>query len=499
LELQALTNIIRRQEASRLSQSIKTNKFEQYQTRPVAFAREVLGIEPWSKQVEILNSIRKYNFTNVRSGHGSGKTTTAAMATLWFLQCFPGSVVITTAPSGRQVRDLLWRSIRKLFEKSKVELIGRCMTTMLECGHDWYATGFSTDEPVNFQGPHSPKGVLFIGDEASGLAEWVFDTARGFMTQENAKMLLIGNPNFAYGYFYESFQSSMWNSIHISAFDVPEHVLKPIWKEEMLGEFGEDSPIYQIRVMGEFPFQSENSIFDMKWLERAMDPMQTLFVKSTLPVEIGVDVARYGTNESVAYVRAGERVVDWKAWSGKDTMETAGRVIDLAKKWRPTKIKIDAIGIGTGPLDRIKEQGFNVIGFNSNHSPRNPEHYLNMRAEQYSNLAARFKSGEIAIPKDKKLLGQLLSMTYQYNSRGQRRLPEKEEWKRQGKKSPDRADALMICFSDPRAGYVARSLAASRSHREILDAQPTAATRSESAIAAPERRRGPRVWPVRRQ
>lgn len=475
----------------------RINKFADYKTRPVEFVREVLGVEPWAKQRDILRSVYNNSYTCVRSGHGSGKTVCAAMATLWFLETRPGSCVITTAPSGRQVKDLLWRQIRKMFEKAKQTLIGRLMTTQLECGSDWYATGFSTDEPVNFQGPHSPSGVLFVGDEASGLAEWVFDTARGFMTQDDAHMLLIGNPNYASGYFFESFQTKVWSPIHISAFEVPEHVLRSDWKTEMLEEFGEDSPIYQVRVLGEFPFQSENSLFDMKWVERSMDPKQTTAIQPGLPIEIGADIARFGTDESVAFVRAGKRIVDMDRWSGKDTMQSVGRIHALANKWRPSKIKVDVIGMGSGVVDRLKELGLPVVPVNSNSRPKNTEHYVNLRAEQYANLAQMFRLGEIALKPDRKLLGQLVGLTYEHSSTGKRKLIDKEMLRRQGKRSPDRADALMICFADPKAAYVGRALAVTRAAEKAVGVDLRLSGLGRATPRSTPTR-GPRLFPARR-
>lgn len=753
---------------------------------------EVLGDDPWDKQRQILTSVQKNAYTAVRSCHGAGKTWIAARACLWFLQCFPGSCVITTAPSTRQVKELLWRQIRGAFENSKIDLLGRLLTTQIDIAPEWYATGFATDEPINFQGPHclscehtiltkrgwlgideiseadqvlsvplngqtaqwapvdavhrysfsgelnvfenrtlsfavtdehrfptkgdgrssywkmspfadvktratvralsewegepfgvpepfraygwspeqfaeflgfwigdgglrmhtktgrfyevllyqikpdggycrallpgvkvntgrdhvvfcnracaewlaenvgryqverriprflldapsavlqsfcegfwraegsfergqkrqvyntngplmgqvqeiliklgrpstlginrrdresgsvkgrrtgpwrpcwvlswvkepsersfergqvrrepyegrvwcistplqtfytrrhgkvflsgnSPKGVLFCGDEASGLAEWVFDTARGFMTQDNAKMLLIGNPNYAHGSFYDAFQTKRYKKIHISAFDVPKHILRPDWKKEMLEDFGSDSPIYQIRVMGNFPTQATNALFDIAWVEAAFGRQFPETVDAV--VEIGVDVARYGDCESVAYVRAGQQVIDHKVWRGKDTMKSASIVAELCRQYWPKKVKVDEIGIGSAVVDRLRELHWPVEGVNSNGAPRYAGEFFNLRAEQFASLASLFAKGAIGIPRDKKLMRQLLGLTYEHTPKGTRKVVGKEELRRAGRESPDRADALMLCFAGSHAFYRAQSLAASR-------------------------------------
>lgn len=458
VELEALGLSLSRKQHSINATELAEGKFLPWKNDPVGFVTEVLGLSPWKKQAEILESTRDHDRTTVRSCHGAGKTFTAACAAIWFLQTRPGSVVITTAPSGRQVRDLLWRQIRTGFDKARTPLIGRCMQTTLECGTDWYATGFSTDEPVNFQGPHSPHGVLFIGDEASGLAEWVFDTARGFMTQQDARMLLIGNPNFASGTFFESHGSDQWNPIHISAFDVPGDILRPDWKDEMLAEFGADSPIYQIRVLGNFPFQSENSLFDMTWIEAAMARK----LEEGTPTVIGVDVARFGTDDSNLYIRKGMKIIDQATWHGKDLMKSAGIVADKCKRWWPDKVYVDEIGVGSGVLDRLKEQGWPAVGVNSNGRPRRRDDFFNLRAELYAHLASLFRDGAIQIPPDRVLMKQLIGLTYEHTSKGQRKIIGKEDLRRAGKPSPDRADALMLCFADSLGSYRAAGLAVPR-------------------------------------
>lgn len=250
----------------------RSSGFEEFRDDPVGFVRTVLGIEPWAVQQQILHALATEPRVSVRSCNGAGKTICAAWATLWFLFTRPGSIVITTAPTGQQVKNLLWRRLRDAFGNARVPLPGRCLTGMLECGADWYALGLSTDKEVNFQGPHSSAGVLMVGDEASGLAEWMFSAMAGSMTEPGAKMLLIGNPNYPMGTFYDS--QRLWpqaQRFHISAFDVPAHVLRPTWKEECLRDWGADSPLYQVRVMGEFPDQAPDSLIRMSWIVEAQE------------------------------------------------------------------------------------------------------------------------------------------------------------------------------------------------------------------------------------
>lgn len=414
----------------------------------MGFVRDVLGVEPWAMQQAIMEAVAREPRVTVRSCNGAGKTVCAAWLALWHLYTRPGSIVVTTAPTKHQVVNLLWRRLRSAFSESRVRLAGRCLTAMLEVATDWYAMGLATDEEVRFQGPHSPAGVFMIGDEASGLHEWIYPAMQGSLTEANAKMLLIGNPNQAAGFFYESHRN--WPAeqrFHISAFDVPEHVLNPQWKLDMLAENSEESPNYQVRVLGNFPPQGSNALISLQWIEDAMNRE----IPEGQPVEIGVDVAYHGDDESVAVVRRGNRVVAIDGWRGHDTVQSAGRVTALARRYSPSMIKVDSIGYGAGTLDTLRANGLPAIGVNVGESAWDREKYDLRRSEAFFGLAERFRTGAIGLPDDPVLTSQLTALTYDYTARGQLRLISKAQMKKDRAansrwQSPDRADALMLAF-----------------------------------------------------
>lgn len=427
-----------------------------FRNDPVGFCRAILGVEPWAKQIEILEALAREPRVTVRSCNGAGKTICAAWAVLWFLFTRPGSIVVTTAPTGHQVKNLLWRRIRQAYADSKVKLPGVCQTMQLDCGHDWYAIGLSTDKEVNFQGPHSPAGVLMVGDEASGLAEWMFQAMGGSMTEPGAKQLLIGNPNDAAGSFYESHKA--WppsQRFHISADEVPEHVLRGTWKEEIRADYGEDSPVYQVRVLGEFPDQGEDRLLPMSLVEAAR--LRELEPQPGETVVAGVDVAYKGGDESVLYVRRGGQVIDAAYWRGFDTLESAGKVTPLAKAHSAKWVNVDVIGYGAGCKDQLavnfKESKTCVTGINVGEAAQDKERFFNRRSELFWGLRQRFVDGDIAIPEsDGMLVDQLLTLKFTYTPRGQIKVISKDEIRKDRPanakwQSCDRADALMLCFA----------------------------------------------------
>lgn len=434
------------------------------------FVKDELHAKLWKKQEEILEAVRDNTRVAVRSCNGSGKTFIAAHAVLWWLTCFHDSIVITTAPTEHQVRDVLWREIRRAYHENEEIIGGKLLRTSLELDDKHYAQGLSTDTPERFQGFHEGH-ILFVVDEASGVREGIFEAIEGSMTSKNARMLLLGNPTALSGYFYEAFHSrrSLWKTIHISAFDTPNfadkddedvtwpNLVTPQWVKDAKVNWGEDSPMYQIRVLGDFPSESEDTLISLKTIENAVEGKdQVPDTQDGRPVELGVDVARFGSDRTVICARRGDRVIDIASYTKKDTMETAGLVNEFVKRYSPSCVRVDAIGVGAGVVDRLKELEVpGVTGINVARRATNREHFANLKAELYDGLRERFQQGRIRIPSDRKLISELASIRYSFSSSGQIRIEDKDELRSRGRPSPDMADALMLAFAQtPRSGFM---------------------------------------------
>ena len=412
-----------------------------------------------------MEAVRDHGRVAVRSCNGSGKTYVAAHVVLWWLMCFPDAMVITTAPTEHQVRDVLWREIRRAYRGHEDLIDGKLLRTSLELGDKHYAQGLSTDQPERFQGFHEGH-ILFVVDEASGVREGIFEAIEGSMTSAGAKTLLLGNPSALSGTFYEVFhrRRELWHTIHISGFDTPNlregcvvmpALVTPKWVEEAKINWGEDSPMYQVRVLGEFPSEAEDTLIPLRLIERAAEAEEAAPPVSDEPVEIGVDVARFGADRTVICVRRGDRVIEMAAFVRQDTMETAGRVKRAIEEHRPDIVRVDEIGLGAGVLDRLREQGCSMVkGVNVAARSSRPEHFANLRAELYDGLRERFQQGRVRIPGDPDLIGELAAVRYSFTSSGQVKIEGKEELRARGLRSPDKADALMLAFAATRRrGY----------------------------------------------
>lgn len=419
---------------------------------------EWVGVDLWQKQIEIAESVRDHRRTAVKSCHASGKSFLAARIVIWFLHAYPFSVVLTTAPTFNQVRNILWRNVGAAYLRSKKPLLGKPLQTEINIDPDWYALGFKAEDTASdrFQGFHAEHALVVI-DEAAGVAEAVFDALDAVMTSEEARMLLIGNPTNPAGTFHDAFHSarSLYHTITIAASDTPNisegHTVRPYlitqqWIDDAITKHGEDSPYVQSRVRAEFPSLGDNMLIPLAWIEAA-DARRSETPSGAW--ECGLDVARHGSDQSALCVRQGYQIVYETAWSGMDTMETVGKVRSLLLDFPPmTAVKVDVIGIGSGVADRLREEKYPVVEINVAAKARDDEAFASLRHELWWNLRERFQRGEICGPLDDVTMGQLSSIRYRYDSRHTQPVIEsKDDARKRGVKSPDRAEAMMLAFA----------------------------------------------------
>lgn len=421
---------------------------------------------PWEKQATILTALRDNRRVAVRAGQGVGKSFAAAIVALWFWASFPPAKVAVTAPSYDQLHRVLMPEIRRLHANARMPLGGQMIQTILRApADDWWLWGFTTNEAERFQGIHGPH-VLTIFDEAPGIDRRIWEAAEGGMANEDARFLAIGNPTAPSGPFYDAFAGGVWHGERISCLEhpnvaegrevIPGSVTR-LWVEERRREWGEDSPLYAARVMGEFPENASDSLVPLSWLQ--YDPETGGDAANAvargiraLPRILGVDVARYGSDESVVAVRDQERLLEVSGWRNLDTMETAGRVIAMAREWKvePQGVYVDEIGVGSGVVDRLREQGFYAKGVNFG-AGASDKQYANTRAECY------WRMREALAPDAKRRLcvparfaearSELVSIGYGFTSGGAIKIEEKDAVKKRIGRSPDHADALALTFS----------------------------------------------------
>jgi hypothetical protein len=435
---------------------------ERIWTEPEFFYREVLGYEPWEKQLEISRSVRDFRNTAVRSNNGSGKTYHVAREALRFLYGQgPDAVVIDTAPTWTQIENQFWRYLRDAYQKALVPLGGKLLKTKLDIDETWFALGLANDENnmEAFQGWHARK-ILVIFDEASGISPKIYEAALGAMAGgELVRFVLLGNPTQNSGPFFDAFKDPSFNKIHISAFDTPNvkekrQVVPGLvtwdWVESVEKKYGEDSDIYRVRVLGDFPLHASDTLISIDAVERAFGATREL--TSQEDERIGLDVARFGDDDSAFVYRKGNTAKVLEVINGNSTMEIAGKAARYLRQHVNATLWIDVIGVGAGVFDRLQEQpdiAARVYGVNSAGKPRDEAEHINIRVESWVNVREWLRD---AVLEKHEGFYELAQPKYKINSAGKLQLESKEDMKKRGVASPNVGDALALTLSKPTEG-----------------------------------------------
>ena len=450
------------------------SRFKEKLLDPEYFTSRILNKKLWPVQSEILKSVRDNTRTAVRSCHGIGKTFTAAMCILWFLYSHPKAIVLSTAPTWRQVEKLIWKEIRTAYREALIPLGGNLFPKSPELHlvyDEWYAAGLSTNEPDRFQGFHE-EHILVVVDEAAGVNVEIFEAIEGILTSSGARLLLIGNPTSIGTPFYDAFTKPGFTTFHVSAFDTPNfteanitpediangtwqvkaintpypRLITPAWVADRYKAWGEDSSPYQVRVLGNFPSQGEDTLIPLLWIELAMERWEEMQEGS--PVRLGVDVAAYGSDKTVIAIRKGNKLSELRVYSQKNTRETAGLVQQTAREVSTDKISVDEIGIGRGVVDSLEEDGYENVGVNVAEKSSDVERWHNLRAELWCNFRELLdpEKNNIGLPPDDELLAELASVKYKVDAKGAIQIEAKEDMKKRLGHSPDRADAVVLAF-----------------------------------------------------
>ena len=442
-------------------QSQTLTMLETYENDPVAWAESVLGVRLWSMQREILESVFENRKTVVRSCHSTGKTFVAAVTVLAFLFLRQPCKIITTAPGWRQVKDLLWSEINYLFKTRLQEGVtkhpGRILKTRLEIEDDWFAAGISSKDAVNFQGFHQ-ENVLVVFDEAPGVRQAVYEGADSLGASGNVHFLWIGNPTEAAGPFYKAFSDptvkgkyhiGYKNTPNFTGEKLPEHIKKELisetYVEEKRNEWGETSPLYMSRVLGDFPDSTPDQIISLKSCEEAA-------TRDVLPEgekELGVDVGA-GGDLSAYSIKHGNVITEVITESTPEPSQIEGSIVALHNKHHFKVIKIDKTGIGWGVVGHLKDLGLPVVGIGSSGDARDKEQYQNKRTEMWFNMRDWLRHGRI--PNDDNLFADLIAPKSIPNpTTGRLQVEKKIDTKKRIGHSPDRGDSCIYAIQNESA------------------------------------------------
>lgn len=467
---------------------------ERYQKDWVFFVEHALGFWTWSKMREIIRSVQNNRKTIVISCHGSSKTFTGALITATWLNIFTTFMpdeetkCVTTAPVFMQVEKLLWSAINMMYRESRTKLNGICLNTGINIPDkkECFAIGFSTDKAQNSEGWHA-WNLLFVLDEAKGIAPWMWETANAQMGNDASRILAMSTtdgvePGSEFHKAATSPRYDEWNRIFIDCKDLPSftgekfrrykwnddlgfdfereekgyndlkiQISTPLWEEERAKQWGDDSILYLTKCRGKIADDLPDQIIPlwkvMKMFENYKDPN----FDDSGSVQIGGDIARMGDDSTEVYKRKGMKII------GNLTLNKK-RGPEIVRDWESAGIldskdiyaKIDDTGLGATVTDTMIDWHYdNVEPVNFQQNANDPDKYENAIAEMWYKIEEIIQ--DIACPYDEELLQQLTSRkSMPMDKKGRRCIESKKDYKkRTNGKSPDKADAFLLTFYQP--------------------------------------------------
>lgn len=446
---------------------------------PVAFSHGVLHSDPWPTAAAIMRAVASKPRVGVKACHASAKTWLAGRLVLWWLVTRPAGKVITTAPTWTQVEKLLWGEIHRAGRQGAVRL-PRIHQTELRLSDDNFAVGISTNEGVRFQGWHGD--ILAIFDEGPGVFAEAWDAMEGVRAGGNVHWLVQGNPLVTAGPYFDVFdkRKAGWERITISAFRTPNFVetvngpagprrqwvtlerllqmseaelddnprpylVTRRWVREKHAEWGPGDPLWDSKVLGEFPSQDQFSLFPLAWLAKCR---RTLPVAPQTSLDAGVDVAGPGKAETAVRVRQGPNVIARAQWTKQDAR---GDVVAFLRpfKDRLRSVRVDTIGEGDFFERHLADHGFPTVRVNVGSTEGvDRTRFVNQKAKYYWGLRERVRDGLVGGLTDEDETGQLAGLRYEHDPAGRVKIESKERAATLGKASPDRAESLMLAFAD---------------------------------------------------
>lgn len=460
-------------------------------------------------QIEILESVRDNRRTAALASHAIGKTFVAAIAANWWYDCWDQHIVYITAPNWQQALGLTFKQI-KLFRYQRrlpgdILESGRVRDTdkSLEPGH--FIKALNAESGEGFQGEHTSP-ILVILEEAVGVPPYIWAAADGLMTHPACRFLTICNPTDKATPMGDASESSLYNVLRISALDHPnireelagrpplyEKAVRLLWLREMLEKEAEIAhtlegdafeyyslpvidralegvPVpddaerwfylptadFQGRVLGIWPTQASSNVIPLGWLE----VLPVLPDYDGIP-EIGCDVARFGDDRTTICTRCGPRVWELKALRHMDNLavtealreacQTAATRAGCNPKDIPVRIDVTG-GLGTGPFDILKSEGFNAIPVNAGETASDNEFFARRRSEMWFTTRERVRQKQLDLSLlparvKKDLIRELSAPKYKLDLSGRKVVEPKEKTKELLGASPDLADALNLAFA----------------------------------------------------
>jgi hypothetical protein len=389
----------------------------------------------------------------ISSGHGTGKSAFMSWLVLWFMSTQPNPNIVATSNTRTQLMTKLWRELARWhkllinadwFEWTATSFFHKQYKATWKAN----AIPWSETNPEAFAGLHE-ENVMVLYDEASAIHDLIWQTTDGAMTTAGALWVATGNPTRNSGRFRECFPGGRFNH-RWRTWRVDSRTAKKTNKRQLqdwVDDYGEDSDFVRVRVKGQFPRAGTSQFIPGDLVLAAQN--RSVMDYEDMPLVMGVDVARFGDDESVIQLRQGARAFDPFRYRGLDTMQYSAEVARKIDQLRPRGILVDGVGVGAGVVDRLRQLGYHgVIDVQAGAKAYEEEAYYNRRAEIWGAML-NWLRGEVELPRHRDYYDQLVSVEYGLDMRERIQLESKKDIKKRGLPSPDLGDGLAMTFAEP--------------------------------------------------
>jgi len=418
------------------------------------------------QQCEILKAVEEginggKKRISVRSGHGVGKSCVLAWLVLWYLFTRPHCQIPCTAPTSDQIYDVLWKEIAKWLKKMPEDIQSYFQWTtnyirFSESPETWFARAKTArkESPEALAGIHADD-VMMIVDEASGIPEEIFNVAEGALTDENILVILISNPTRLIGYFYDTHNkdSDAWTCLNFNSLESP--IVDNKFVNRIIEKHGEGSDEHRVRVLGEFPH--EDAIDDKGYVPLLKEDDLGITIDNNFDnnknIRLGIDPSGQGKDKTAFVIRDAfkAKVVGLEKLSTPKSIAQKAMSIAHMYNIKPENIFVDNFGAGANVAQELAMARFRCRPVNVGEQGLEKDRFLNLRAEAFWGLREWLKKGGELIANE--AWKELLTIRYRPNLAGKIQIMSKLDMKRDGYKSPDFADALMLTFTTPENNY----------------------------------------------
>ena len=412
-----------------------------YSGKPISFCKEILNMDFDSWQLRALTNLEgdKTRRMSRTAAHGVGKSVLAGMVALYRLCTMPESQTFLTSATYAQLTTRLYPTVIRLINKSiinnwfdynseKIKIKGLNKSWII-------AQPWSKSNPESLAGLHVYSPAL-IADEASAIDDIIFESWEGSMQHENSFLMLLGNPLYRTGELFASANSkrNLYDYESISGLD--SRFTSKEWIKEVEETYGADSDVFRVRCLGQFPAVEQSGFNSEAEIRKAINRNVQTFNESIVG---GLDVARYGNDASVLFLRKGYKTILLKRWHKLDTMDMAEEVSRIINEYNVSCVAVDGHGVGGPVFDRLRKLQPNKI-IEINLSADGGKEYNNKRTQLWG--LAREWIKHASIPNDEDLVRAGSSLLYTFDNKGRTHLESKDLAKRRGVHSPDAWDAL---------------------------------------------------------